>query len=207
MVMSVKGMLFDFGNVLGLFDKEKAYTRLSYDTSRSLEEIRAIMTELEPEVESGRLRHYEYLHAVRDRLGVRGLSLPDIERIVGNIISPNRNIVPFVTSLMERGVPIGIVSNTSEVHWRYAMDVPIMQELRRYGATMTLSYIEGSMKPEERIYSIALERLGLDAPSVLYIDDILSHVVAARHYGLRAEVYLGIHMSRAYGRQFFQITS
>ena len=44
----------------------------------------------------------------------------------------------------------------------------------------------GVMKPDPRIYQVALERLGLSAPEAIFVDDFVQNVEAARRLGMGA---------------------
>jgi len=44
----------------------------------------------------------------------------------------------------------------------------------------------GMMKPDPRIYRIALERLGVSPPEALFVDDFVENVAAARRLGMQA---------------------
>ena len=47
------------------------------------------------------------------------------------------------------------------------------------------SSVEGTRKPEERIYRLALERLGVDAPAAVMLDDLGINLKPARTLGMR----------------------
>lgn len=51
---------------------------------------------------------------------------------------------------------------------------------------------EGVAKPDERIYRLALERLGVDAEEVVFVDDKAENVATARRLGMR-----GVHFQNA----------
>jgi putative hydrolase of the HAD superfamily len=44
----------------------------------------------------------------------------------------------------------------------------------------------GVMKPNPRIYQVALERLGLSPPEAIFVDDFIENVEAARRLGMEA---------------------
>jgi HAD superfamily hydrolase (TIGR01509 family) len=48
----------------------------------------------------------------------------------------------------------------------------------------------GVAKPDEGIFRIALERLGLDPADVLFIDDTEEHVLAARSLGMNGHHFI-----------------
>jgi putative hydrolase of the HAD superfamily len=42
----------------------------------------------------------------------------------------------------------------------------------------------GVMKPDPRIYQVALDRLGLSPPEAVFVDDFIENVEAARRLGM-----------------------
>ncbi len=186
----MNAVLFDFGRVLGNFNKESAFQRLAASSPYSASEISQIIArrDLEKTLESGEMSETafanELLHHIKSNLTV-----PDVLRIWGNIISPNPAIEPYVDELIKRKVRIGILSNTSPIHWAYIADLPIMQKLARYGAPITLSYEVRASKPDRKIFDTALQRLGKPADETLYLDDVKEYVDRARVVGMQAELY------------------
>ena len=188
--MKVTAVLFDFGNVLGTFDKPKAAERLANASPYSSTEILTIILDggLEKMLESGQISETAFCNEVLYRCKI-DLSVPDVMRIWGDIFAPNPAIIPIVENLIERKVPIGVLSNTNGIHWPYIMDLPVMQMLQRYKAPFTLSYEVGGYKPDAILYETALKRLGTKPEETLYLDDIQAYVDAARALGMHAEQY------------------
>jgi epoxide hydrolase-like predicted phosphatase len=52
--------------------------------------------------------------------------------------------------------------------------------------TVIISAEEGLAKPDERIFHLALERLGVVAQEALFIDDLAVNVEAARRVGIKS---------------------
>src|SRR5579864_9155516 len=47
----------------------------------------------------------------------------------------------------------------------------------------------GTVKPDEKIYQIACDTLGVDPSETAFVDDVATNVVAARHFGMRGIVF------------------
>ncbi len=188
--MSISGVIFDFGNVLARFDKMKACKRFAYECSMSPEAIlEMIATQLEPKLESGAISTTTFANLLIAKIGAKKLTVPDVLRIWGNIFTENPHAHEFVEQLRVRKIKMGVLSNTNAIHWPFAMDLPVMQRLRGLDVPITLSYEEKALKPEARLFSTALDRVGTRAARTLYIDDIKSYVLAARSNGFVAEHY------------------
>jgi putative hydrolase of the HAD superfamily len=52
------------------------------------------------------------------------------------------------------------------------------------------SYAVGYRKPDLEIYRITLDRAGVSPPRAVFIDDVLSHVHAARSLGIRSHQFV-----------------
>ena len=59
-------------------------------------------------------------------------------------------------------------------------------QLERLVDTVIISAEEGLAKPDERIFHLALERLGVVAQEALFIDDLAVNVEAARRVGIKS---------------------
>ena len=98
-----------------------------------------------------------------------------------------RKVRPGTREALERlrdaGMQLGVISN-SEGAIASLLETVGLADLFE---TIVDSAVEGVQKPERRIFDIALERLGADAASSLYVGDVHQvDVVGARAAGLRA---------------------
>jgi glucose-1-phosphatase len=189
--MNAQAVIFDFGRVLGSFNKDAAAHRLAFASPYSPEEVLQIIQDsgLERQLESGQISETVFCNEVLYRCKIGTLTVPDIMRIWGNIFSPNSAVIPVVEQLIKHRVPLGVLSNTNGIHWPFIMDLPVMQVLNTYGAAFTLSYEVGGYKPDATLYETALKRLGTKPEETLYLDDIRAYVDAARALGMQAEQY------------------
>lgn len=89
--------------------------------------------------------------------------------------------VPVLRALREAGVRTCLLSNAG---------VPIRRVLEREGMVgwfddIVLSYEVGCVKPDRRIFEVALHRLELAAPEVLMVGDNANDDGGATHLGMR----------------------
>ncbi|MCH8684709.1 HAD-IA family hydrolase [Pedomonas mirosovicensis] len=86
----------------------------------------------------------------------------------------------LVEELAARGVPLFAITNFSaEFFPRFCADYPIMRHFR----DIVVSGVEKVMKPNPRIYEIALGRFGLKPGEGMFIDDRLDNVQASAAAG------------------------
>ena len=95
----------------------------------------------------------------------------------------------LVERLHAAGQPLYGLSNMPAEVWPAMLEAfPVMQRLR----DVVVSGEEGVVKPDRRIYEIALERMGQPAPGdVFFIDDSLKNVEAAASLGFDAHHFRG----------------
>ena len=76
-----------------------------------------------------------------------------------------------------------ILSNTSPQHIEFVFaKYPVLRDFDGH----ILSYEVGLMKPDRRIYELALQRFGIIAERAVFIDDLPANVAGAREIGLAA---------------------
>lgn len=186
---TIEAVVFDFGNVLGRFDKMVSCGKFAATCQYSPEQIRDMLvgSDLERRLESG-MATDDFAREVIEMLAST-MTIEDVHMGWGDIFTPNDDIDRYVHALIEQGVKVGVLSNTNAVHWPYIMKLPIMDRLLRHGAPMITSHDVGVMKPHPRIYEVAIAQLCVAPERALYLDDIEENVVAAHKVGMQAEQY------------------
>lgn len=95
--------------------------------------------------------------------------------------------VEVFTDLLDAGIPTYALTNFSAEKWEVATTTfPVLN--RFLGAVV--SGTEQTVKPDEKIYRILLERYELDAARTFYTDDVQDNVEGARAVGIDAELYV-----------------
>ncbi len=186
--MTIEFVYFDLGNVLLNFDHGRMCRQIAAASGASEQRVGEVLFEegLQAEIETGRLSTEEFL----DVYCLRTNTKPDGEemiRAVGDFFRLNKPVLPILASLAHSRRPLGILSNTCEIHWRHCG--------RRYPALLemfdvfALSYEVGAMKPEAAIYRAAAGRAGVPPESIFFTDDQLQNVQAASAAGFDAVVF------------------
>jgi len=85
------------------------------------------------------------------------------------------------------GIRTGVISNT----WLGSRDVMAAWITPETFDTVVFSAEEKCRKPEEKIYRIALGRLGVDPEETMFFDDFPENVEAARRIGIQAVLFPG----------------
>ena len=182
---AIEAVIFDLGNVLLFFDWEIAANRLCARTGRSRQELdRFIMTTpFVDQLSRGEMSSQQFFEIVVRDTGFDG-DFAEFARIWSDIFTPNEPMIALARRLKGRVTRL-ILSNTAAMHMDYVFSrFPIARELDG----LVLSYEVGMLKPDPRIYELALQRFELQAERAVFIDDIPTNVDGARAVGLH-----GIH--------------
>ena len=90
-------------------------------------------------------------------------------------------MLDLIRDLRADGVRIALLSNSWGDPSSYPADL-----LAELFDDVVISAQVGMRKPEERIFALSLDRLGLAAPECAFVDDMEGNIVAARAFGLAA---------------------
>jgi putative hydrolase of the HAD superfamily len=94
----------------------------------------------------------------------------------------NKPMVQFLADL-HKSYQTGILSNAGD-QTRHVMED--IFHLDRFVDDIIISAEEGIIKPDRRIYQIALDRLGAEPDTTLFVDDYPANVKGARDLGMKA---------------------
>ena len=183
----IQGFIFDYGNVIAEFHPERFLAAIASRTSLSPHELKHLFyhdTSLVVHYESGIISSEEFFQRVVDTCRLE-ISREDFHFSFTNIFKP----IAATESLIERLKPhfkLGLLSNTNP--WHFEAEIAAIKIFPLFDV-VTLSYEVGAMKPSEKIYRDALDKLQLKPDECVYIDDIAENVEAARRLGICAIQY------------------
>ena len=92
-------------------------------------------------------------------------------------------VVDFCRDVRSRGFRTGLLTNNArefEEFW-----VPLLPLDELFDDVVDSSAV-GLRKPDPRIYELSLDRLGVDAPAAVFVDDAPGNVLGAQAVGMRA---------------------
>ncbi|MFE1952831.1 HAD family hydrolase [Streptomyces sp. NPDC059524] len=194
--MTIKAVLFDFSGTLFRIEPTASWLRSALDAlelelpAAEFEQAVAALTEAgaQPGGVTHHVRVPEHLaelvaardvDATRHRAAFTGLArevpLPD-DRLYDLLYDrhmtpaawrPYPDALPVLAALRERGVPVAVVSN---IGWD-PRPVFAAHGLDQYVDAYVLSYRHGVTKPDPRLFTAALEALGVAAGDALMVGD------------------------------------
>ena len=189
MESTLKAIFFDIGGVLVRVDSSRAINELSGTLQVSPETIREAMSvELLHKYEKGSLSSNQfYENLLMNCDSSAHMDLETFKAYWQDVLFPLPESIAFMERL-KTSYPLWLLSNTNDFHYDLLMaSFPFMQ----WAAGGTYSFKVGSMKPEPAIYQHALSNAGFAPQDVLFIDDLLVNVQAARDLGMHAVQFTG----------------
>jgi epoxide hydrolase-like predicted phosphatase len=179
--MSLKAVIFDFGGVL--VRTRSQHRRFTWEQRLGL--LPGEASEVVFGGESGRAAQHgwisdaEHWAQIQRRLGVDDATLAEFRRDFFAEDGLDTDLLAYIDRLRSRYCA-GLLSNASAEARRFFNASGIAA---RFDA-ITISGEEGVMKPDERIYRIALARLGVQPNEAAFVDDFNENVEAARALGM-----------------------
>ena len=186
----IKGIIFDFGNVLCTFTNELFLHRLSDITGKSrdkLFDIIYIKSGLPKKFESGEISTQQFFEELSK---ICGLTVPYKE--LHEIYSKDKftrieGMCEIAQSLMKK-YKVALLSNTGE--WDFEYMKQVAPEIRSF-TTISTSFESKAMKPSTKMYTETLQKLQLLPEECIYTDDIIEYVTVSQSLGMNGVHFKG----------------
>jgi glucose-1-phosphatase len=180
----ITAITFDLGNVLVRVEHLRFCRRLAALAGLSPQEVytQVFESSLEPGYDTGRISSQEFYERVTAHFGVE-LSYARFCELWCDIFDPMEAMETVVARLAPR-FPLFLLSNTNALHFDYIRErfSSILEPFQAF----VLSYEVGSRKPEAAIYQALIQEVQRLPEEILFLDDKLAFVEAARDQGLAA---------------------
>ena len=180
----IEVVYFDLGKVIVDFDHSRAAQELLKVTPLSLKEAMAVLSdgELVSEYETGRLSSQEHYRKVCRRLQME-VSIEKFRELWGSMFLPEPLLSESFLQDLKKRYRLMLLSNTNEIHFDFVIQhYPILRMIEE----RLLSYQAGCMKPEARIFELAIEKAGVAPENIFFTDDRPENIEAARRAGIQA---------------------
>jgi putative hydrolase of the HAD superfamily len=181
----VKAIIFDWGGVLC---EDTALGLISY-FSKALQVapeplVRAFRPFL-PAFQKGELSEDVLWREMAAALGIEQLPNPSLwGQALRAIYVPKQEMFALASRLKAKGYTVGLLSNAEQA----AMAFFYEQGYAMFDAAV-FSCAEGTRKPEQRIYEIALERLNVTPHEAIFIDDRADFIAGAKRLGIQTILF------------------
>ena len=179
--MTIRAVYFDLGGVIVRTGDRKPRTKLAERLGMSYEELARAVFENESSARAslGAISPEEHWAAVIQRLGFPPSEADTVrqEFFAGDIL--DLDLIDFLRSL-RLTYRTGLISNA----WSDLRDYIVSQKIDDAFDYMIISAEVGIMKPDARIYQLALEKLGVAPAEAIFVDDFAVNIEGARAVGM-----------------------
>ena len=172
---------FDLGDVLCTVDEISAAKELAAKINQRWEYVHEIVFGQVAKLrfERGEITFDDHAHDAIKTLRL-DMSITELTEIYNSVIAPSENMFPIVSQISKTH-RIGLASNTSEPHWKYAQKFLPFSSLLN---PVIVSYLVGTHKPEKAFYERLVNESGVPADRILFIDDLETNIEGARKAGI-----------------------
>jgi len=179
----IKAIIWDIGGVLMRTEDPTPRAELAAELGLRREKLVELVFggDQGRQAQIGTLTQKELWDFVRSELRLESDDYPDLEqRFFGGDVL-DRKLVDFIRTL-KPAYKTGIISNA----WSELPDI-----LEEWGILDAFDVVVGSgdvgiMKPDPRIFQLALERLTVAPEESVFVDDFIENVECARELGIQA---------------------
>jgi putative hydrolase of the HAD superfamily len=175
----IKNIIFDLGQVLinydfGLFFRACG---LNPKEHRFRDDLPLIS-----KFDAGLINRETFYNEMRKIYGFN-LSQTEFEKAWCTPFWENAEMLEFAHELSP-DYRLFILSNTDEIHFPFLWKT--FPNLHIFKTNLMLSYILGCVKPDVKIFRLALNQFSLKPDECLFIDDKKANIESAKRYGLSA---------------------
>lgn len=184
--MSIRGLLFDLGNVLIDYRPEIFIRRLaerSQIPERKLTDY-FLSSSADIAYTEGKISSEEFFRAVSRDLGFR-FHQEEFREIWCDIFFEKRPMESLIERL-KKSYPVWILSNTNAWHFEFLKErFPILH----FADRLFLSYELKCQKPDDRIFNHVIRETGFLPQEIYFTDDLEMNIQSARRLGFYASQF------------------
>jgi putative hydrolase of the HAD superfamily len=194
--LSIKAVVFDYGNVISLPQDPKTMDCLAERAGVEKEKFESTLWSLRGEYDRGTIGSMEYFKTVLSSLAVF-MDDKNIEELIQIDTNSWKNINTDTEALMKElkaaGYLVGILSNMPNnflVWARKNLPVFSLPHFGLYSCEVCL------VKPEEAIYRKLFSMSGVEAGELVFFDDKTENIAGARAVGIKAILWENVEHAR-----------
>jgi len=188
--LSIKAVVFDYGNVISLHQDPKTMDELAGRVGVERDKFVSTLWSLRREYDRGTISSIEYFKIVLSALAV-SMDEKSIEELIEIDTNSWKNINTETVTLMEElkaaGYLVGILSNMPGDFLAWARkNLPVfsLPHIGLYSCDVNL------VKPEEAIYRKLLSMSGVEADELVFFDDKVENIKGAEAIGIKAILWV-----------------
>jgi HAD superfamily hydrolase (TIGR01509 family) len=189
----IRALIFDFGGVIVRMVDDRPRLALAAQLGVPLSRMDDLVffSETAQKASRGEITVRMHWEAVRVALGIQPEDMPRFLEQYWSADDVSWDLLDYIRSLKPR-YKVGLLSNAWDdlrqtMHDRWNID--------RLFDELIISAEVGIVKPDPRIFHLAVGRLGVQPAEAVFIDDMLVNVEAANREGFKAIQFLDTHQT------------
>jgi epoxide hydrolase-like predicted phosphatase len=187
--MSIKAVFFDLGGVIVRTEFQAPRQQLAEKLGMEYDDLSKIVFDGDTGLRAamGEITSADHWASIIQRLKrpASELSLIRDEFFAGDIV--DRRLVEYIRSLRGK-YKTGLISNA----WSDLRDFVVREKFDDAFDKMIISAEVGAVKPEPKIFQIALEQFGVSPNEAVFVDDFYANIEGCEKVGIK-----GIHFKDA----------
>jgi len=179
---AIKAVIWDFGGVLQRTADPAPRQQLAerLGTSRRELEYQVFSGDSSVQAQLGKISHKQHWENIRQHYNMPVEAMPDFINSFWAGDNLDKDLTDIIQSLQTR-YRTALLSNAwDNLRTVLTCDWQIMDAFQE----VVISAEVGLMKPDPKIYRLVLEKVGAEPQEVVFIDDFLENIEAARRQGI-----------------------
>jgi len=188
MMKNISCVLFDLGGVIVNWHNSWFIQELCEEFQLQPGELSKEFDKNLVDISTGRITEKEFWHTIGSKLESPKLMNFEeslLDKIFRKRVSLNEPVIELSRNLSQKGITVGILSNTEPVTFSVVEDLLSLDHFKH----KFLSYEIGHLKPEPEIYQYVIENIPFDKDELFFIDDLKSNVESAISAGIDSVQY------------------
>ena len=181
-------VLFDLGGVIVNWHNSWFIQEVSEEFQIDPKELSKEFERNLADISTGRIVEKEFWHKIGKELEsikLMNFEASLLDKIFRKHVSLNNLMIELSRNLTQKGITVGILSNTEHVTYSVVEDLLSLDHFKH----KFLSYKIGHLKPEPEIYRHVIENIPFQKEELFFIDDLKSNVESARLEGIDSVQY------------------
>jgi epoxide hydrolase-like predicted phosphatase len=184
--MTIKAVFFDFGGVIQRTEYQSPRQKLAEKFRMEYEDIDKLVfnSPTAKQATVGEIKESEHWKALAKRVKLSADEIKNFESefFGGDVI--DYELVTFIRALRPK-YKTGLISNA----WSDMREYLVKKKLDDAFDTLTISAEVKMAKPDEKIYHLALEQIGVKADEALFVDDVPVNIEACQKVGMKGVLF------------------
>jgi len=185
---NISCVLFDLGGVIVNWHNSWFIQEVSQKFQLQQEELSKEFDKNLTGISTGKINEKEFWYKIGKELESSKLMNFEeslLDKIFRKRVSLNNPMIELSKNLSQKGITVGILSNTEHVTYSVVEDLLSLD----YFKHKFLSYKIGHLKPEPEIYKYVIDNIPFQKEELFFIDDLKSNVESARSEGIDSVQY------------------